>query len=188
MLQSWPDGRFRGFLCVFASLRYGLEFALRSADVCTVPGDAPSLLPALCFPADSVEEKVIPMLEWLQMELRASPNEVSCLFFFHATQPSCARVYSGGVRQPRCFSFRVSIILTYMFSSNTEKYVIKGLLFCTPSPPACTPAGKNLKHNHQRELTAEIVDHCSGLIESFLRSAAIAFAMLVGCAALFQPL
>lgn len=30
------------------------------------------------FDADSVEEKVIPMLEWLQAELRASPQEVRC--------------------------------------------------------------------------------------------------------------
>lgn len=35
------------------------------------------LLNTLGIGADSIKDKVVPMLEWLQMELRASPNEVS---------------------------------------------------------------------------------------------------------------
>lgn len=62
----------------------------------------PNLLPSI--DTDSVEEKVIPMLEWLQTELRAPPQEV--IVFWCLAQPCAGHGRSGvGLLLPTNYVF-----------------------------------------------------------------------------------
>ena len=62
----------------------------------------PNFLPSI--DTDSVEEKVIPMLEWLQTELRAPPQEVTFFGVWRSSAQAMGDRGSGCCCQPITFS------------------------------------------------------------------------------------